>query len=190
MKPSSHVQELARYLASVMNASPSVARYWDDNDRHHIDIMSADNVPERGVVTLATLGLSDQSIGLEAEGSELRVELLAAVARDCKTFPNILATSAFDLMTGKAKCRPRSVVPNVVAMYESSSEMKHVLLVPPFLWEVETQKLPGVLVTWLQVVPISESEYAYAQSNGADALEDLFVKEQIDVFDLCRPAIA
>lgn len=189
MKPSLHVRELARYVASVINASPSVARYWDENDRHHIDILSADNVPVRGVVTLATLGLSDQSIGLDAEGSELRVELLAAVAQECRTFRNILATSVFDLMAGKAKCCPGCVVTNVVAMYESSSEMKHILLVPPFLWEVETQKFPGLLVTWLQAVPISDSEYVYAQSEGTDALEDLFVREQIDVFDIYRPAI-
>ena len=68
--------------------------------------------------------------------------------------------------------------------------MKHFLLVPPFLWDgFETLEVGGQAVAWLQAVPISDRERDLAEREGSDSLEDLFERQQIDVFDLDRPSV-
>jgi len=76
-------------------------------------------------------------------------------------------------------------------MYELSKTMKHALFVPPFLWEeaLETLELPERTVAWLLAVPISEAEYQFAEREGSEKLEDLFVKHQIDIFNLERESV-
>ena len=47
----------------------------------------------------------------------------------------------------------------------------------------------GQAVAWLQAVPISDPERDLAEREGSDSLEDLFERQQIDVFDLDRPSV-
>lgn len=62
-------------------------------------------------------------------------------------------------------------------------------LFSPFLWDIESQSFENVLVVWLQVVPISESERLYAVENGPEALDRLFDEYQIDVFNVYRKSV-
>lgn len=60
---------------------------------------------------------------------------------------------------------------------------------PPFLWPSDpfaVRHLHDRTVAWLQLVPISPAEQAYAEREGAPALDDLLEREQVDVFDLQR----
>ena len=75
-------------------------------------------------------------------------------------------------------------------MYRNDTEMQHILLCPPFLWEkLTTLAMEEKTVAWLLLVPISEREYRFAEANGSDALEDVFVEKQIDVFNLERTSV-
>lgn len=68
--------------------------------------------------------------------------------------------------------------------------MKHVLFVTPTLWgELKSKEFEEKKVVWLMLVPISENEYKFAEEKGSDALEDLFVEKQIDVYDLNRASV-
>jgi len=50
--------------------------------------------------------------------------------------------------------------------------------------------LPGdLIVHWLMVIPISESEYVHMHQNGWDALEKLFMEKEIDYWDLNRAPV-
>ena len=44
-------------------------------------------------------------------------------------------------------------------------------------------------IAWLLIVPISEQEKNYAIANGWEALEDIFEKADIDIFNLNRKSI-
>ena len=48
---------------------------------------------------------------------------------------------------------------NVISEYIIDSEMKHVYLMNPFLWnEFETLEFRELCVAWLLIIPISEQE--------------------------------
>ena len=151
--------------------------------------MSSSDRPYHGVKSYATIGLSECDIGLFSNDKRLRVELLGACDEKEELFANILATTAFEIM-GKKQCTYGDVIQNVISEYIIDSEMKHVYLMNPFLWnEFETLEFRELCVAWLLIIPISEQEKEYAIINGWEALEDKFEAVDIDIFNLNRKSI-
>ncbi len=69
--------------------------------------------------------------------------------------------------------------------------MQHMLFVPVFSWDApDNPETDGVVVTWLQAVPVSAGEMSHARAHGADALLHLFEEQDVDVVDLDRPSAA
>jgi antitoxin YqcF len=120
------------------------------------------------------------------------VEFLGACASAYDQFANVVSTAALNVIKDQWFVYPGRIFPGAVATYYPDFTMKHLLFVPPFLWDelVQTQEFPDKTVAWLLAVPISENEMRYASTNGPDALEELFEQEQIDAFDLERPSVA
>ncbi len=139
--------------------------------------------------TYATASLSDHSTGLLAYDVPLRVELLFAVLSELQYAPNILSTCAFNAMNSGWKVTLNSTHRGVVNMYYPDFSMAHAILVSPFSFKLETQRLPNRTVTWLQVLPVSEAELAFAEGHGVDALEKRLEAAGIKVFDLDRSSI-
>ena len=189
MSVSDDNKAITRYVRSVIGGSSVVAEYWDDAHASSVDIFSVADVPVTGVTAYATIGPSDHSIGLRVDDVPLGVEFVGAAATRYDVFPNILATCAFNIINTKMACQPGTVFPRVVEMYKADSDMKDVLFVPPFLWELKTLDFDSKKVAWLLAVPISEGENAYARDNGSDVLEALFEDRQIDIFDLDRTSV-
>lgn len=50
-------------------------------------------------------------------------------------------------------------------------------------------KLETKIVNWLLAIPISESELQYKIKNGFDNLQNLFEKNEVDIFDLDRKSV-
>jgi len=127
------------------------------------------------------------------EGRELRAraELVGACSTVAEAFPNLLATAAFFVVNSGYLAAPGVILPDVLAIYPYlSSTMEHLLLLPPFLWEGRLETLQGAEhpVAWLLASPISEAERLYTEEHGVSALEMVFERQQIDVFDLNRPS--
>ncbi len=174
----------------MFGGTPQVFRYWDEKKISAVDILSCENAPQKGVTSHATIGLSDHSLVNNGSGSDLRTEFVAAFGSAFEEAANIVSTAAFCVINSKWKIGPGVIFPDVVSMYRKRSEMKHVLFSSPFLWDkLTTQRLSDKTVAWLMVVPVSENEYRFAESNGSDALEDLFASKQIDIFNLDRPSL-
>ena len=75
-------------------------------------------------------------------------------------------------------------------MYYPHNEMEHVLFISPFLWgKLNSIEFLDRKVTWLLAVPISTKEWLFAEKEGTEALEDLFEKNDIDIFDIRRNSI-
>lgn len=193
MAVSEDAKRIARAARSAFGGGkPKVYAYWDDAHKHSVDILSVADQPDQGVTSYATLGLSQHSIGLSVGDRPLRVELLGACWTESEVFANILSTCAFNVINSGHRCAPGIIFPDVVSIYLPDSSMAHILFVSPFLWGdgiPETLDFSDRKVTWLQAVPISEAERAYAEENGADALESLFEQHQIDVYDLNRDSV-
>ena len=189
MAVSKENKALAAYLRSILGGVPSVSKFWDEENRSSVDILSVRDRPVAGVSTYATLGLSDSSIGLSSDDVPLGVELLLALRTELGEGPNILSTCAFAVINSKLKARPGSVFPRVVELYRPEIDAKHAFLVPPFLWDLRTQEFPAKKVAWLLVVPISDREKDFVAQNGSDALENRFEEKQIDIFDLNRKSV-
>lgn len=183
------LKQIAQIEKKVIGGEPSVYRYWDSNNIKSIAIFESDNRPDNRIKTCATIGLSEYDIQLESDGKDLRIELIGACDNSEEDFPNIIATTAFEIMDKRESCYG-DIIDNVVSEYVDDSEMTHVYLMNPFLWEdLETIDLPDKWVTWLMVVPVSDKEKAYALKNGYDALEALFEEKQIDIYDLHRKSV-
>jgi len=182
---------LAKHAAAAFGSKPSVQRYWDDNDKSFVDILSCSNSPEEGVTSFSTVGLSSHTLLRDGKEYPARIELVGACGSSFSSFPNILATAAFCVINSRWFCYPTAIFPNVVATYAESETMPHLFFTTPFLWDekLQTQELSGKNVAWLQIIPISDAERCFADENGADSLEDLFVEKQIDIFDLNRPSV-
>ncbi|MDP8936185.1 MAG: suppressor of fused domain protein [Actinomycetota bacterium] len=164
---------------------PSVTAYHSDDRSLSVDLMHAADLPARGLVTVATLGLPDASNA--SPSRDVRVELLLAAPCEIHYAANVLATVAFDVIRGPFPgAWPGAVKPTAVQRNEPDAAMPDVLLIPTFCWE-DLDPLPGV--HFLQVIPIHASESAYCLEKGSDSLEELFQDRQIDVFDWHRASV-
>ena len=75
-------------------------------------------------------------------------------------------------------------------MYIGNSDMKHLLLTYPFLWDnTNSMSFDDFTLAFLMLIPISEREKEYCNENGLDALETIFEEYQIDVFDIYRKSV-
>lgn len=180
---------LAQTAVKAFEGKPNVFKYYDDNHKSSVDILSCEDKNFESILSYSTLGLSDFSIGYEGNGLPLRVELVGASDFEC--FPNILATCAFNIINSKFECSFGTTFKNVIDMYLPDSPMKHILFLSPFLWEdtLKTIKFKKKQVAWLMAIPISEEEKQFADNNGIEALEQLFEEHQINVFDLERTSV-
>ncbi len=69
--------------------------------------------------------------------------------------------------------------------------MKHIMFYYPYLWHNRLASLQ-VLGTPIKVmlgIPISQSELEYKRRHGLSALEDLFDRAGIDIFDINRKPV-
>ncbi|CAH1225037.1 suppressor of fused domain protein [Paenibacillus sp. JJ-223] len=182
---------LAKSALKALGGNPVIHKYWDDDEVGNIDILSTVDRPWEGITSYATLGLYMHSIGKIVDGKFLRVEIVGASATSHKKFSNILATCAFCIINSKMPIYPGAIFNDVVKMYYPDIDMKHMLFVPPFLWEEQLQTIDSLdkKVAWLLAVPISENEYLFAQEYGSNKLEDLFEQKQIDIFDIERKSV-
>lgn len=180
---------VARMLAGAFGGRPSVARHADEAGRSHVDILTCREAPRPGLTAGATVTLANHP--LYQDGAEFpgRCEILG-VGTD-PDFARVLAACAFQVINGRWFLAPGIVFPGVLAGTGLSTPLAHVLFVPPVAFEARLQALPArdTALAFLQAVPISEAEYAFAQESGGDALEDVFDGRGTDLFDLGRASV-
>jgi len=179
---------LARIARNAFSGTPKVVSYYDEKEENSIDILTCE---KENFLSYSTIGLSDHPLFIRNEEYSVRLELVGASYNNIDYFENVLATASFNIINSKMECYPGKIFDNIISMYDSSKSMKHILFVPPFVWDdkLETIQLDGKKVAWLQAIPISDEERNFAQSNDSDKLEDLLEKHNADVYDLNRKSI-
>ena len=155
-------KRIAKVVSTVFGNTPKIWEYWDNNNIKNIDILTVENSPMEFISSHCTIGLSDYSTGYTVEDKSLRVEIVGAFASDYEYAPNILATCAFYVMNSNLKIFHGEILLNVVNEYYPESDMKHILLSTPFLWDdLHTLDFPEKKIAWLLAIPISEKEFLF-----------------------------
>lgn len=183
---------MAKAAAEAFGGRPKVTRFRDDAGSSSVDLLECADRPTPGVTSCSTLGLSDHPLVQDGAEYPARLEIVGASATDNELFGNVITSAAFAIINDQLFCCPGAVFPGLVEHYYPDLTTKHLFFVPPFLWqdELPTMRLATKTVAWLLAVPITDAEAAYAGQHGAEALEDLFERAQIDLFDLDRDSAA
>ncbi|MEI2417237.1 suppressor of fused domain protein [Orrella sp. JC864] len=192
--PSPLHKAIARHALSVFGGKPLVQAYHHDEIQTlSIDLLEVDDSPDDGLVSYSTLGLFEAELRHDdGQAMQTRIELCAEMPDDLDLWGNVLATAAFTLLRGGQAAIPGSVLPGCVAEYYPDTTVPHLYLCVPYSWhggEFPRFEQDGVLVNWLQAVPISEAELALVERQGHEALEDALLEHEPDIYDLERDSV-
>lgn len=187
MTVSSSDKLVARHVAAAFGGKPQVHKHYDDDHRNLVDVLSCVDRPEPGMTSYSTLKLSSYPLYQDGKVYPASVELVGSCSSLVERFGSVLASCAFKIITEKAFCAPGLIFENI-GYQHVGPQLPHVLFVPPFLWEddLKTLRLEDRTVAWLLAVPISTAEMDFADREGAEKLEEIFERQEVDVFDTQR----
>jgi hypothetical protein len=181
---------IARAAAVAFGGQARVDAFYDESEAHSVDMVTCTGSPTPDFASYSTVTLHETPNLLD--GADVRVEMTGVADASVSAFPNMLATAAFAVVKDRWLCAPGVVFPGLVRDYGLSSELEHILWVPPFPWPTLTSQDAGggLMVHWLLAVPISESERQLLDERGYDVLEAMFAEQEIEYFDLSRTPVA
>ncbi|GAB2467235.1 suppressor of fused domain protein [Jatrophihabitans fulvus] len=189
--PSAAMKAIFQRAWDTLGGEPKVIGHQRDDGPGEIDVLYCADVPTTGVTSYATIGMYAGDSGFTTEDDvPLRVELLGLCGSSVTEFPNMLASCAFNVLSGEYSVEPGLIYPDVVGQYRPDATMRHMLLVPVFAWDPPANlAVDGLVVTWLQAVPVSQSEAAHARAHGVESLETLLEQADADVADIDREPV-
>jgi len=177
----------AQELADTFAASPTFVGCYNNDQGARIDVAIADNVADGRLASAGTVTLADHDLGY----GDTRLQIIAVYPREAADFSRAIGTCALSTIEQAWPLRWGAVHPDVLTLYGLSQALPHFYFLPPFSWADGPKPLTigEQRVEWLQAIPISEAERAFAEANGADALEKLLVGADIDVEVLATASV-
>jgi hypothetical protein len=176
----------AELMRKALGASSARAYRHANDASRAIDVARFADVPERGLVTYGSLGLSN----MPWPDGRPRLEVLLACAQDTRTAPQIVANAVFHVMDSSFYPAPGTMVRDLVAFSgggELSQRLPHAYFTVPRPWGLRLPLDEGPPpITLTMVVPVSEREYQYWKSHGDEALESHFAEVGMEPADLRR----
>lgn len=179
---------IADYLARKFGGGMRVmAQTYLDGRSVNVLVSTEEDAP----LCCSTLGLSDQELVLDDQPMGFGVEICGALYAEETPFVEMLADIAHEVQTGGWIIALNTILPDVVEPYFPGTPMQHLLLVHPYHWDEDfgVFEQDGRKTVWLQILPISESEYRFALEEGVDVLEERLEAAEADVFDLRRQPV-
>lgn len=181
---------VARAVRDAFGGTGSVNRYYDEDESHHVDVLTALGAPVAGYRAMSTLGLFTAPNPLD--GRDVPIELAAVGAAREERWENLLASTAFFVAKDRWFAGPGVVFPGVAQLAGLSVSMPHAVLMPPAPWP----SLGSVRVTdelsvhWLLVFPISDGERRLIEDGGFFAFEEALERANVSYWDLDRHPVA
>ncbi len=173
------------YLQTMVTGDEmKVTRYWDETEEHHIDLFTARKT--EGILA-ATVGVMDVNQS-NNPNTPVHTEILMDIRGQNEIINNILSTVGLYMIKNQWKAAPGIVFENMVEMYVPEVNVKHIVFIVPFQWKSGMGKVPAGNRTIypLLAVSITDNEKNYIQSNGIDALGNLWAVNGCDVLNLER----
>lgn len=170
---------------------PFVGKYETAESGHSVGGFAVADCPDAGLTSWSTVGASFIDTGYRtAAGKPVTSEFIGCAGSDWDRFGTGLAFCAFYVADG-GQSPYGTVIQGAFHHAGADVTTPHGFIVPPFCWENEfpAYEDEDVHTTWLQVVPITAAEAAFAEARDGDALEDLFEQLQPDLFDLGRASL-
>lgn len=169
--------------------------YWIDQlipaelaaDGDGSDVVTADLGDGQNVAV--TVGFADVDTGLVAVEDErdVRCELIVVARAPREQLAAVLraAWAAFEEGAGEPPAQPGTMIPQLGA---GDATVAHALFVPPYLWGGETPRVTEDerLTVLLQLVMLTDAEYAFAAEEGPGALQQALGEAGIDLLDWRR----
>ena len=154
------------------------------DDHRAVEVGRAVNQPRFGLWTFVTIGLSNREW---PEQHRPRVELVLSTMFDMELCGQVLANLAFHLGDSGFFPEPGTMVRDVIGALgagDLSSRLPHVYIGRPRGWTINTPLHAGPPpITLVQVIPVSESEYARWRQDQIGFDNTL---SRLDVADLRR----
>lgn len=175
--------------------------FMNENSNSNIDILFCKDSPAPNHLTCATLGLVNRETSFNANGKNIRTELIGlSTNQNGDTLGRIMAFLYKNIIDKNLPCAYGIIFTGFLEGLLEKSEMKHILFTaPPLFWKdtLGTVDLDDKnLLTWLYAMPISENERQFLISKGdenfKDAminLQEIFTIKNIDVFDFYRKSV-
>lgn len=185
---------IARHLEAVFGVRPQVVIHRTKDDTPlNVGIAHVADYPVEGLVTLATIGVSNVSMMGEdgAACDPARVEFIASCLRGQEAdMAEALFRAAIFVGRLKGVAAPGVFLYDLFGAFRTGSAMAHGFLTTPFAYGGlgDDADLAGRDVAWLQVIPTASSEMAYAQATSGDRLEALFEARNVEWETLDRPS--
>lgn len=140
-----------------------------------------------------TVGFGDVDTGLVAveDGVDVRSELITVARAEGRQLKDLLAAASETLAAshGLLPAQPGTMLPNLAEKAGLTDvSVAHGLFVPPYLWGGDTPRFTeeGRLTVLLQLVMLTDAEYAYAMEEGPGGLQQALGEAGIDLLDWRR----
>ncbi|ABI78583.1 conserved hypothetical protein [Hyphomonas neptunium ATCC 15444] len=161
------------------------------HDGLSVNVLVSSGAPEGTYLSCSTIGLSDRELVLDEEPMGFGIELCGALYGDETPFVEMLADIAHEVQAGEWTIGLNTILPDVIQPYFPGTQMQHLLLVHPFYWDEDFGMFEqdGRKTVWLQIIPISDSEFRLAEEEGVEVLEEKLESSGADVFDLLRAPV-
>lgn len=181
-----------------MNAAEHLERYlgpmergWSSGSLPGVQVCLFRDRPDSGVITLATLGLSNTVLAM-SDDREVRQELLLAVRNDKlleELAKLLIHISEMLINSGRALLRG-DVIPLenwIAAGSEANALYASIPVAFPDGLATLRDSTPATVVVWL--IPLQPNEAACVASSGWSVFEDRLEAADPDVFDLFRDSV-
>jgi len=182
-KPEKTIQ---MYLSKAFAGNDSTIEARPDSAGRGIRVLKTSHLD--GVTYLGTIGgfLRQMQSSFFVE-RKLRVELISAVSSGYEDLMSSVLVSMVERMEDpKCEYKPESVISNIIHL--DGSEIKHVYLCDPFLWEngLPSIDVDGCTVAFLHVLPVSDAEVRYLSEFGPHEFENTLEARNVAYYDLGR----
>ncbi|MEL7937805.1 MULTISPECIES: suppressor of fused domain protein [Pseudomonas] len=191
--PSDQRKSVAKHTIGVFSGKTEIQAYFNENESLSIDILTAENTIEDGIVSIGTIGLSEIDFKY-SDGSPFptRVELCAATETTNTPWKNALTTAAFILINRKREILPGDILENALKEYYPNTDLPHFYLTYPFIWNeghFPQLNYESLKINWLQCIAIHEDEKNFIYENSAKEFEDLLLEKEANIFDSERKSV-
>lgn len=183
--PSNAQIELFSKLSPILGVNPTVSNFIDDFGSCNLDILQCADAADANVSFYASLGL----MGYNVNGG--CYEIVMGGHRQFPDIEAVVASCAFFVIRDKWDCSLGNVFESVIELYYPKAAMKHVMFYYPYLWHnrLASLKVLNYPVKVMLGIPISQSELDYKRQYGLPALEDIFDRAGINIFDINRKSV-
>lgn len=184
-------KQIAKDMRAVFDgAQCKVLNYMDKDEKSEIHVLHSTETPEEGLISYATVGLSDYPDDSYEVDPPLGVEIITV--SNLPDFGEVVSTAAFCVINSGYRVQPGAIFPGVVRLHHPDTTVPNLMFVDPYLWDDEdlASRVYGEkTVAFLQAVPVSDAETEYVLENGSDALGALFEEKDPDFIDLQRASV-